>query len=625
MIWVTSDGGLLTLDCILTIASGPATITSAIGDPNHIIIVPGIWPPPGWPPDGAIPPIIDPDGKRAQICVVPFATIPSGVVGWFMLHCDGQGLVTVELTGGSRCGGSIDLNWEVPNIFGTLDIYVESPPVTYYVNAGDGNDLNNGLTPETAFATIQKGIDTGQNGDTVLVYPGVYTDEVDFLGKAITVQGVADNSVPIIEAPGDYAVSFYTDEGPNSILKNFVIRNSFVGVFLVDAFPTLRNLTIVDNDTGIAAYAGSAPDISNCILYNNAGDDLFQCAAQYSCVETGGAGLGNITGDPCFVDANNGDYHLKSEGWRWAAGGSGWTWDEVTSPCIDHGNPGTPLRNEPMSVPRDPDNIYGVNVRVNMGAYGGTSQASIPPHGWALLADLNNDRRLNWLDLAAQVEDWLQYDNEQPGDLNRDGLVNGEDFALLGGEWTDVGEGMGTVDFRYYWPFGTGNRWESEVMPDAGFGLEITDQFFVNGFEIWEFTNAYGTIGGGYTLTLYYVYVNGMLYATENLSDLDSLPEVSEGLRPQYPQIVQLGRPIYVPDLGDESLYLGHSGDVMAVRGTLSDVLRSTSFTVEDFPLGDQDDVIAFLGPYEYGLTVFARGLGPMRLYWHFIVEAVVP
>jgi hypothetical protein len=499
------------------------------------------------------------------------------------------------------------------------------PSGVYYVDGVNGSDLNDGLTLGTALATIQMGIDEANDSDTVLVYPAVYPEAVDFYGKAVTVQGVADNSVPIIEAPADYAVSFYTDEGANSMLKNFVVRNSFVGVFLVDAFPTLRNLTIVDNDTGIAGYAGAAPDISNCILYNNAGDDLFQCGAQYSCVETGGAGLGNITGDPCFVDANNGDYHLKSEGWRWAAGGSGWTWDEVTSPCIDHGNPGTPLRNEPMSVPRDPDNIYGVNVRVNMGAYGGTSQASIPPHGWALLADLNNDRRLNWLDLAAQVEDWLQYDNEQPGDLNRDGLVNGEDFALLGGEWTDVGEGMGTVDFRDYWPFDVGNRWESEVMPDAGFGLEITDNFLVNGFEIREFTNEYGTLSGGYTMTLYYVYVNGMLYATENLSALDSLPEVSEGLQPQYPQIVQLGRPIYVPDLGDESLYLGHSGDVMAVRGTLNNILKSTSFTVEDFPLGDQDDVIAFLGPYEDDLTVFARGLGPMRLYWHFIVEAVVP
>ena len=43
----------------------------------------------------------------------------------------------------------------------------------YYVDAVDGNDLNDGLSPETAFATIQKGIDAALDGDIVLVADGI--------------------------------------------------------------------------------------------------------------------------------------------------------------------------------------------------------------------------------------------------------------------------------------------------------------------------------------------------------------------------------------------------------------------------------------------------------------------
>jgi hypothetical protein len=149
------------------------------------------------------------------------------------------------------------------------------------------------------------------------------------------------------------------------------------------------------------------------------------------------SGLAGYSGlEPFFVDVNSGDYRLKSEGWRWSHGSSGgWAWDDVTSPCIDAGNPGTPLGDELMTVPRDPNNVYGVNLRVNMGAYGGTAQASIPPHGWALLGDLDNDGGVDLLDLAGQAEDWRISDSQQPGDLNRDGVVNIIDLAKLVADW----------------------------------------------------------------------------------------------------------------------------------------------------------------------------------------------
>ena len=87
--------------------------------------------------------------------------------------------------------------------------------------------------------------------------------------------------------------------------------------------------------------------------------------------------------DPLFVDASNGDYRLKSAGWFWNTITLSWAYyDDVTSPCIDAGDPDSPLGNELLSIARDPYNEWGENLRINMGAYGGTSQASMAPLGW---------------------------------------------------------------------------------------------------------------------------------------------------------------------------------------------------------------------------------------------------
>jgi len=206
-------------------------------------------------------------------------------------------------------------------------------------------------------------------------------------------------------------------------------------------------------------------------------------------------GIGNIDVDPMFVDPDNGDFHLKSQGWRWdihkyrscdftgenivnyadfkefarswqTAGqdiladidkdefvgledlrlfghqyltdGSktgGWTRDDVTSRCIDAGNPGSPLADELLSIPGYPDNPYGENLRINMGAYGGTAEASMQPYGWALTGDINNDGTANLQDFAIQASLWSQTDEQLPADLDRNGTVGITDLAKLASDW----------------------------------------------------------------------------------------------------------------------------------------------------------------------------------------------
>lgn len=273
---------------------------------------------------------------------------------------------------------------------------------THHVDTLTGRDTNRGRSRADAWATIQHAIDRAGDGDTILVWPGVYREGIRFKGKAVTVQSAGDAAV--LENPGGLAVSFLHGEGLGSVLRNFVIRDSVSGVFMVAASPTLANLTVVGNERGIECYE-SQPIVTHCIVWDNSEIGALGCQPQYSWPAIPGP-VGDESmhvRDPLFVAPDAGDYHLKSQAGHWDADSEIWVFDGMTSPCIDAGNWYNPVGRE----------TFPNGGIVNLGAYGGTATASRSYFGKPvcpviMAGDINGDCIVDEWDMELLLLRWLE-------------------------------------------------------------------------------------------------------------------------------------------------------------------------------------------------------------------------
>jgi serine protease len=115
------------------------------------------------------------------------------------------------------------------------------------------------------------------------VAPGTYVENINFLGKAITVTGEAGPPVTIIDGNHyDSVVTFVSGEGVASVLSRFTVRNGFriegAGILIGASSPTIRENIIRDNSgasaIGINSSFGS-PIIDHNVITNNLQASMF--------------------------------------------------------------------------------------------------------------------------------------------------------------------------------------------------------------------------------------------------------------------------------------------------------------------------------------------------------------
>ncbi|MBW8040444.1 MAG: hypothetical protein FVQ85_10630 [Planctomycetes bacterium] len=175
---------------------------------------------------------------------------------------------------------------------------------------------------------------------------------------------------------------FYLDDGAAStyVSSNIIVKNGGYGVTQLNGYISLRYNDIWGNFNG--SYYGVPP------------------------------GSSDIHRNPVFAldgywDINDvwveGDYHLKSEAGRWDPKDQKWVIDDVTSFCVDAGDPGDASGDEP----------YPNGDIINQGVYGGTEHASKSPYQVIyctaeIPGDLDGDCKVDFNDFVIIASDWLE-------------------------------------------------------------------------------------------------------------------------------------------------------------------------------------------------------------------------
>ena len=166
------------------------------------------------------------------------------------------------------------------------------------------------------------------------------------------------------------------------VANNVIARNSGLmggGIMTYLGVPSITNNTIVSNrpsamhlePASLFFWMPETVPVVNNIIWSN---EIYlsdmvspeEYDIRFNDIQGGWEGEGNIDLDPLFASVENDDYHLKSQEGRWDPAIGGWVTDDVTSPCIDAGDPDSDVMDEPQPNGR----------RIDIGAYGGTEQAS---------------------------------------------------------------------------------------------------------------------------------------------------------------------------------------------------------------------------------------------------------
>jgi hypothetical protein len=297
----------------------------------------------------------------------------------------------------------------------------------FTITGGD-TELGGGIYINAASPVVERNVIRGnrassegggiycQGGSATIRYNKISNNYSGFAGGVSFESSFAvlQNNL-IVDNNADFDSGVVCVEGQPRIVNNTIAGNAAVyeddssGLIIASSLlpPIISNNIIAFNDgaPGVVDFGGFDP---NYFSYNDVyGHQNGNYLSRYLPMPDQTGVNGNISADPLFADTNANDYHLLPE-----------------SLLIDAGDPSSDWSNEPRPN----------GGRINMGAYGNTSEASCSVAG-----DITWDKKVDFKDFAKLASYWLQ--NEPSVDIaplvSGDNIVDVWDLAVLAEHWLE--------------------------------------------------------------------------------------------------------------------------------------------------------------------------------------------
>ena len=273
------------------------------------------------------------------------------------------------------------------------------------------------------YATIQSAIDSSYAGDVVEVGPGIYTESLNFGGRAIIVRSTAGAIETVVDPVNGRCFTASGQKGASARLEGFTLRGGSAGqgggIYVQSSSPTVANCVIIANSAtsqggGVYVESGN-PKLINCTVSANQG------------YQSGGA-LYNVSGqvNGCMISGNTA---VLDGGAVWSSGALTLSWctlEENTASATG----GAWYKSSGTAVVQSCQ-VKNNNALTTGGLWLGGGLTTVLGSTFC-----GNGVNITgqWVDAGANAFN-VYCAPQCPGDSTGDGLINGLDLGVMLGLW----------------------------------------------------------------------------------------------------------------------------------------------------------------------------------------------